>query len=64
MHTRRDFLSSATVTLLLIPVGCSMSTSGGSCDGTESTSSDTGGHTHTLCVPASDLSSPPVNGNS
>lgn len=64
MQTRRDFLTSATVTLWMIPLGCSMSTGGGgSCDGTESTSSLTGNHTHTLCVPASDLSSPPANGN-
>lgn len=79
MKTRREFLASATTTLLLIPiVACSSSSSpssspsspsspgspfdGGACDGVESTSSLVSQHTHLLCVPTSDLESPPAGG--
>jgi hypothetical protein len=63
---RRDFL----VTLILVPVGAKLAGcnaygdggSGGSCDGIESTSTVASGHTHTVCVPQSDLDSPPVAG--
>jgi hypothetical protein len=98
MPTRREFLSKAgaTVTLLMIPIGCSSSTTpnpapdsgsapdtgttpdtgaqdtgaqdtgtpdtgAGGCGGT-STSTTVAMHTHTLCVPASDLTSPPSAG--
>jgi hypothetical protein len=68
MLTRREFLSrSGYVTLLLVPIAaaCSSSNSssgGGSCDGVSSTSSTDSGHSHTVCVPASDLASPPQSG--
>jgi len=65
MFTRRDLLTRGTTLLLLIPVvGCSSSSSnpsdGGSCDGVESTSTNVAAHTHTLCVPTADLTSPPA----
>ena len=62
---RRDFLSSSVV-LLLIPVvsGCGNDTTpSNGCDGVFSTSSVTDGHTHTLCVPTTDLTNPPAAGN-
>lgn len=72
MLTRREFLSTATVTLLLVPIACSSNNgsygTGSStnptepCDGAGATSSVTQGHTHMICVPASDLSSPPAAG--
>ncbi len=100
MPTRREFLSKAgaTVTLLMIPIGCSSETtgqdaggggqdSGGAKDvtnaqdtnvpdvqeasvadtgtpacGATSTSTTVAAHNHTLCVPATDLSSPPSGG--
>jgi hypothetical protein len=36
--------------------------SGGSCAGTDSTSTVSEGHTHTVCVLTTDLSNPPANG--
>lgn len=67
MIPRREFLHGAYVTLLLIPLAsaaCSSTpgTGGGSCDGVQSTSSVALSHTHTVCVLASDLSSPPPSG--
>lgn len=70
MLTRRKFLKSAMTTLVLIPiVGCGSDDStgtgndtGGGCDGAASTSSTAAGHVHTLCVPTSDLTSPPSSG--
>jgi hypothetical protein len=77
MQTRREFLGRATVTLLLVPlVECSSSgahASGpdedggpppeaGACDGVLTTSTNVSNHTHTLCVPQSDLTSPPAEG--
>lgn len=64
----------ATVVLLLTPLagsGCGSSSSDygsspspvtSSCTGIGATSSLAAGHTHELCVPATDLSSPPANG--
>ncbi len=60
-------------TLILVPlVGCSDDDSSptgtgnggnpGGCQGVSSTGSSSGGHIHTLCVPNSDLSSPPSGG--
>jgi hypothetical protein len=59
-------------TLILVPlVGCSdddgspTDPGGGNpagCQGVESTGSSSGGHIHTLCVPNSDLTSPPSGG--
>jgi hypothetical protein len=100
MPTRREFLSKAgaTVTLLMIPIGCSNESpapdaggggqdSGGAKDvtqqdnavqdvaapkdvatetgptcGANTTSTTVAAHTHTLCVLAADLASPPSNG--
>jgi hypothetical protein len=68
MQTRRSFLSETTVTLLLIPIvplfGCSSSNSpsGEACTGVSSTSTNVGNHTHTICVLASDLATPPAGG--
>jgi hypothetical protein len=77
MLNRREFLTTAAggfVTLLLTPVisACgSESTSGTSsttnsttpgCDGAGETSTVSQGHTHSLCVPASDLDSPSASG--
>jgi hypothetical protein len=77
MKTRRQFLTQATVTLLLVPLtecasssppAASTGDDGGAspdaaaCDGVHTTSSNVSEHTHTLCVPQSDLSSPPGQG--
>jgi hypothetical protein len=70
MLTRRQFLKGTMTTLVLIPiVGCGSdggSPSGtgnpGTCEGVSSTGTNTGGHIHTLCVPTSDLTSPPASG--
>jgi hypothetical protein len=64
MFTRRELLTRGTTVLLLIPViGCSSSSDGaGSCAGIESTSTNNASHTHTLCVPTSDLTGPPAAG--
>ena len=64
MTTRRQFIE--TITLLLIPVGCSGSSDTGAGSGsncTPSTSSNVQGHTHSICVPAADLTNPPAGGN-
>jgi len=69
--TRRDFLKGSLATLVLVPiVGCSGGDSpsapgGGNpsgCEGLSTTGSSSSGHIHTLCVPDSDLSSPPASG--
>jgi hypothetical protein len=70
MQTRRQFLSSTVAVLILVPA-CASSSSGTSsgadggtkgCDGVSSTSTVALGHTHTVCVPQSDLSNPPEEG--
>jgi hypothetical protein len=71
MLSRREFLTSSTVTLLLVPVlasACGSTTSSGgatpgvSCDGAGATSTTVNAHAHTLCVPLTDLESPPTAG--
>ena len=67
MFNRREFVSRATITLLLVPIAAcgagSGATSGaGGCSGVSSTSSVTLGHTHTVCVLEADLTSPPSGG--
>ena len=72
MLTRRDFLKGTMATLILVPIAaCSDDDSptgtgdpGGStgCTGVESTGSNSSGHVHTVCVPESDLTSPPSGG--
>lgn len=77
MLNRREFLATAAggfVTLLLTPVisACGSDSSSGTssttssttpgCDGALETSTASLGHTHSLCVPASDLDSPPAAG--
>ena len=71
MVTRREFLKGSMATLILIPlVGCSLDDdtplsagNGQRCEGVSSTGSNSSGHIHTLCVPESDLTSPPANGS-
>ncbi len=73
--TRREVLSATTLLLLvpLAPLACSSSSSGSGntspgsdggngCDGIFDTSTVTNNHTHTLCVPTSDLTNPPAAG--
>lgn len=68
MLTRREFLSqTGYVTLVLAPLAAacgssSSSTGGGSCDGVSSTSTVVSAHSHTVCVPTTDLASPPPGG--
>lgn len=77
MLNRREFLATAAggvVTLLLTPVisACGSDSSSATssttnsttpgCDGANETSTVSLGHTHSLCVPASDLDSPPAAG--
>jgi hypothetical protein len=67
--SRRELLSQSTVLLFLVPVAglaaCSSSTpseTAASCDGVFETSTVTDNHTHTLCVPTTDLTAPPAAG--
>jgi hypothetical protein len=73
--TRRELLSATTTLLLVpfIPLACSSSSSGNGgsspgtdsgngCDGIFETSTVTNNHTHTLCVPTTDLTNPPAAG--
>ncbi len=72
MISRRDFLKGSLATLVLVPiVGCSSDDSSPSapgdnipsgCEGLSTTGSSSSGHIHTLCVPDTDLSSPPASG--
>ena len=71
MLNRREFLKAGTVTLLLIPIsrslsGCGSSGPGGpsgpACSGVSSVSTVVLAHSHTLCVPATDLTAPPAGG--
>lgn len=65
MPTRREFLSAAGATLWLVPLGrltagCGSGTAPSSgCNGVGGTSTLDAGHAHTICIPLSDLSSPP-----
>jgi hypothetical protein len=70
METRREFLSELWVTLLLVPIaapacgsaGSGAGTGGGGCNGLDPTSTVALGHTHTVCVPQTDIDSPPAGG--
>lgn len=71
MLTRRQLLARGTTLLMLVPVvpavlqACSSSPSdspGSSCAGTASLSTVNEGHTHSVCVPTSDMTSPPATG--
>jgi hypothetical protein len=72
MLTRRQLLTRGTTVLLLAPIlspllsSCSSSsgddTGGGTCDGIDSTSTVNASHSHTVCVPTTDLTSPPSAG--
>src|SRR5262249_44220803 len=69
MLTRRELLSRATTTLLLIPIlsSCSNSSSPSpdaapACTGVDTTSTVSAAHTHTVCVLTSDLTAPPAAG--
>jgi hypothetical protein len=70
--TRREILTTSTTLLLLVPVAAACSSSnnssggtedaGNGCNGVFETSTVTNGHTHTLCVPTTDLTNPPAAG--
>ena len=74
MLTRRQLLVRGTTLLALVPVvpavlqACSTSPSrspddpGNSCAGTDPLSTVNEGHTHSVCVPTSDMNSPPSAG--
>jgi len=76
MFTRRVFLTQATATLAMVPLACSMATApaagpgsggnppadAGACVGVFTTSTNVSQHTHTLCVPESDLTATPPSG--
>src|SRR5579862_4835571 len=66
MLTRRQLLTRGTTVLLLVPVlGCSSSPASvdaGGCNGIDSTSTVDAEHTHTVCVPTTDLTNPPSAG--
>jgi hypothetical protein len=67
MLNRRQFVSGATVALLLVPVvasgaGSAMSSGASGCTGVSATSSVALGHTHTVCVLQADLPNPPSAG--
>jgi hypothetical protein len=67
MLNRREFVSRATVALLLVPIAACGSNGGSSdstssCSGLDPTSSVADGHTHTVCVPETDLTTPPSAG--
>src|SRR5580693_6319512 len=66
--SRRELLNQSTVLLLLVPVAglaaCSSNNTdaAASCNGVFETSTVTNNHTHTLCVPTTDLTNPPAAG--
>ena len=70
--TRRELLSKSTVLLLLVPVAACSSTPASSvvetpddpssCAGVFEISTVDNNHNHSLCVPTTDLTSPPANG--
>lgn len=72
MLTRRQLLARGTTLLVLVPVvpavlqACSSSSpneqQGPSCAGTADLSSVNEGHTHSVCVLTSDMTSPPASG--
>lgn len=66
MPSRREFVFGATVALTLVPIAAcgsnSSDSSTASCSGLSSTSSVAAGHIHTVCVPETDLTSPPPGG--
>jgi hypothetical protein len=69
MLTRRELLARGTTVLLLVPFinSCSSNNASspdaaGACSGIDSTSTVNSDHTHDLCVPTTDLTSPPSAG--
>jgi hypothetical protein len=69
MLNRREFVSRATVALLLVPIAAACSSGGGgssdstnSCAGLNPTSSVALNHTHTVCILDTDLANPPAAG--
>jgi hypothetical protein len=73
MLTRRQLLTRGTTMLLLVPIinACSSNNSSttadaasgsGACAGIDSTSTVNDDHSHAVCVPTTDLTSPPTAG--
>jgi hypothetical protein len=61
--TRREFLRSTASWLLAVPLaGCASGSMPVDCDGDFAASTASAGHSHTLCVPSTDLASPPPGG--
>jgi hypothetical protein len=67
-ETRREFLTRATLTLVLVPVAaasaaCASASGGaGGCDGIDPTSTVVQGHSHSVCIPHDDIANPPAGG--
>jgi hypothetical protein len=63
MSTRRELLASGAAWLLAVPLaGCGSGGSPVDCDGDFSASTVSAGHAHTVCIPSTDLESPPPGG--
>jgi hypothetical protein len=63
LRTRRAFLRSGASWLLSVPLAsCASAKAPIACDGGFSSSTVDVGHTHTLCVPSTDLAVPPPGG--
>jgi hypothetical protein len=62
-NTRREFFGFTASWLLAMPLaGCGSASTPVECDGDFAASTPSAGHTHTLCVPSTDLASPPPGG--
>ncbi len=72
MITRREFLKGSVATLVLVPLAACSSDDGsptsagggntGGCQGVFSAGTNSSGHIHTVCVPETDLTTPPAGG--
>jgi hypothetical protein len=63
LRSRREFLVRGAGLFFAVPLAdCASSARPIACDGDASISTVNSGHSHTLCVPSTDLASPPVGG--
>jgi hypothetical protein len=62
VRTRRAFLRAGAWLVSMPLAGCASSKPPIDCDGDSSVSTVNADHTHTLCVPSTDLASPPPGG--